>query len=67
MTGKRVRKCIADDKSAVDVRRKTLRMLEYRQICVSSGLSGRCIGPVGDQGYRMKSLAGVLEYKKQGF
>ena len=40
---------IAEAKSLARVRRKSAKMLNFQGICVSSGLSGRCIGRVDGQ------------------
>jgi len=40
---------IAEEKSPVEVRRKSAKMLDFQQIGVSWGLSGTCIGHVGGQ------------------
>jgi len=49
MTGIRAKICIIEDKSPVEVRRKTAEMLDFRRFRVLEGLSGRRIGHVGDQ------------------
>jgi len=51
MTGVRAKICIIEDRSPVEVRRKTTELLDFRPINVSSGLSGRRIGRVGDRPY----------------
>ena len=51
MTCRTAKTCITEDKSAVEVRRKTVEILNGRPINVSSGISGRRIDRVGDQPY----------------
>ena len=51
MTGDRAKIPIREDKSPVEVRRKTAEILDVRPINVSSGLSGTRIDRVGDQPY----------------
>ena len=49
MTGKITKIHATQDKSAVEVRQKEARMLDFRRIGVLAGLSGRRLGHVGDQ------------------
>lgn len=59
MTGKRVKICIAEDKSPVEVHRRTVEMLNLQRIRAFRGLSARCIGHVGDQTPRKRS--GIID------
>ncbi len=45
MTGNRAKICIAEEKSPVEVRRKSAKMLDFQRIGVSGGLSGTCLWP----------------------
>jgi len=49
MTGNRSKILADDEKSLVEVRRKSAEMLGFWRISVPWGLSGRHIGHVGDQ------------------
>jgi len=49
MTGNITKICAAQDKSAVEVRRKNAKMLDFRRISMFVGLSGRLMGHADGQ------------------
>jgi hypothetical protein len=51
MTCRRAKICITEDKSPVEVRRRTAEILDFRRINVFVGLYGRRIGRVSDRPY----------------
>ncbi len=48
MTYKRAKTCVTEDKSPVEVRRKTAEMMDFRRISVFEGISQRHTGHVVD-------------------
>lgn len=49
MTGHGAKILTGEEKTLVEVRRKSAKMLDSQRISVSLGLSGRCIGRVDGQ------------------
>jgi hypothetical protein len=49
MTGKLTKICATHEESSVEVRRRTVRMLDFRRIGAFWGRSGACLEPVDGQ------------------